>query len=203
MDVRGRLLRTLEDLNEAEIATFVFYLNGTIPRGQLERAPPVKLAELLLRYCPERALEVTADILEKIPRKDLLRALRGEKEGAGSLRERTGGVTLRMGETPAAPGPSLGAPSRQASDQELMKVAKEMGKSWKQIGIQYLGVKKSHLEQIEEENPGNVPMRAFYTLVDWRNREKEKATASQLYHILNQEGVQLDREAYDFLLNSI
>lgn len=99
-------------------------------------------------------------------------------------------------------GPSMEASSRQVSDQELMKVANQMGKRWKQIGIQYLGIKKSHLEQIEEENPGNVPMRAFYMLVGWRNREKEKATASQLYHILNQDGVELDQEAYEFLLSS-
>ncbi|KAJ7317699.1 hypothetical protein JRQ81_003861 [Phrynocephalus forsythii] len=200
MDVRGRVLRTLEELREGEILTFCYFLNDTIPRGKLEGASSVKLADLLFRYCPDTVLEVTAEILEKIPRRDLLPGLRGAREGAGGLGRR---ATLRMEEAPAAaPGPNFEAPPRQVSDQELMKVANHMGKRWKQIGIQYLGIKKSHLEQIEEENPGNVPMRAFYTLVGWRNHEKEKATASQLYHILNQDGVELDQEAYGFLLNS-
>lgn len=91
---------------------------------------------------------------------------------------------------------------RQVSDKELMTLAKNMGKNWKQIGIEFLGVKTTRLEQIEEENQNNTAMRAFYVLADWRNRERERATAAQLYVILNQEGVPLDLDAYAFLLEN-
>lgn len=80
-----------------------------------------------------------------------------------------------------------------------MKLARKMGKNWKEIGILYLGMEISRLEQFEEEHPKNMVMQIFSMLWYWRNREK-KATARHLYNILNQEGVELDFSAYAFLL---
>lgn len=81
-----------------------------------------------------------------------------------------------------------------------MKLARNMGRKWRQIGIEFLGVETTRLEQIEEENATNVVMRAFYMLLDWRNREGRTATTAKLYHLLNQEGVDLDQNVYAFLL---
>lgn len=81
-----------------------------------------------------------------------------------------------------------------------MKLARKMGKNWKEIGILFLGMEMSRLEQFEEEHSKNMVMQIFSMLSDWRNREKNEATARHLYNILNQEGVELDISAYAFLL---
>lgn len=213
MDSSERLLRILDDLTEEHLRAFSFYLRtvpslpNRVPHGKLDGASRVKVAELLIQYFPGQELDVTAQILRRIPRMDLLEqcSLAGQPRGEPSRKDAA---------PPAAPcePPRVAAPAkqgglaqgqpRQVSDKELMTLAKNMGKNWKQIGIEFLGVKTTRLEQIEEENQNNAAMRAFYVLADWRNRERERATAAQLYVILNQEGVPLDLDAYAFLLEN-
>ncbi|KAJ6654730.1 hypothetical protein lerEdw1_006593 [Lerista edwardsae] len=206
MDAEEGLLRIMEELPEDQLRAFVFYLGNLsslpsrIPRGKLSGATRVQVAELIAQHYPGQELDVTAEVLRKIPRMDLLKNC-----------ERTGGQPPAMNAAPQAAtatpcephgrAGSLGQP-RQVSDKELMMLAKNMGKNWKQIAIEYLGMKMSRLEQIEEDNPNDVVMRAFYVLLDWRNHEGERATAAQLYVTLNQKGVPLNREAYSFLLEN-
>ncbi|CAI5765471.1 apoptosis-associated speck containing a CARD [Podarcis lilfordi] len=201
---RERLLQILDDLTDEELRKFVFYLESIpdrsvrIPRRKLEKVSPVELAELFARYFPGEELEVAAYVLGKIPRKDLLRNL---------LRDVAGGDRPSGRGTPAMEAPVdlvEAAPEQpsQVSQQQLMKLARKLGRKWKTIAIEFLGVENSRLEQIEEENHKDMVMQAFYMLWDWRNREGGKATAANLYLILNQDGVNLDYDAYAFLRES-
>ncbi|XP_066474466.1 uncharacterized protein [Tiliqua scincoides] len=199
MDPAERLLKMLQDLPDDQLRIFCFHLGNlsgqpsSIPRGKLSGASPVQVAELLAQHYPGEELDVAADVLRKIPRLDLVERCR-----------LPGGTRRTGGEPPGMNATSAATPwqPRQVSDQKLMILAKNMGKNWKQIGIEFLGAKMSRLEQIEEENQNQAVMRAFCMLVDWRNRERERATAAQLYVILNQKGVPLDKEAYAFLVEN-
>nr|XP_028565152.1 uncharacterized protein LOC114586208 [Podarcis muralis] len=201
---REQLLQILDDLTDEEFRKFVFYLESIpdrsvrIPRRKLEKVSPVELAELLARYFPGKELEVAAHALGKIPRRDLLRNL---------LRDVAGGDRQSGRGTPAMEAPidlveAAPVQPSQVSQQQLMKLARKLGRKWKTIAIEFLGVENSRLEQIEEENHKNMVMQAFYMLWDWRNREGGKATAANLYLILDQDGVNLDHDAYAFLRES-
>ncbi|KAM6473695.1 FAS-associated death domain protein-like isoform 1-T1 [Liasis olivaceus] len=190
MEQRHRLLRILEELTMDELPKFAFYLPATIPRGKRDTVSRVDLAEVILQYYPVEALDVTTEVLNKMPRKDLVSMLQDERRGVGPWGERT----EEEREVAAA------APPKLVTQQQLMRLASKVGKNWKKIGILFLGMENSRLEQIEEENPKNVVMQVFRMLYDWKNREKDKATAGHLYNILNQEGVELDPSAYAFLI---
>ncbi|XP_070596970.1 uncharacterized protein [Erythrolamprus reginae] len=217
MDERERLLTTLGELTDKELQTFAFLLPGAIPRGKRNTDSRVDLAEVILSYYAENALEVLVDVLNKIPRRDLVLKLQGRPrrgvprcDGTEEAREVAAAAAAVVAESPSKVSsasadpqnclpPSLGAPSKLLSQEQLMKVASKMGKNWKQIGIAYLGVEISRLEQFEEENPRNMVMQIFSMLWYWRNREKN-ATGCDLYNILNKKGVELDADAYNFLL---
>ncbi|XP_007421384.1 FAS-associated death domain protein-like [Python bivittatus] len=191
MEQRHRLLRILEELTMDELPKFAFYLPATIPRGKRDTVSRVDLAEVILQYYPVEALDVTAEVLNKMPRRDLVSMLQGERSGVGPWGERT----EEEREVAAA-----AAPPKLVTQQQLMRLASKVGKNWKMIGILFLGMENSRLEQIEEENPKNIVMQVFRMLYDWKNREKDKATAGHLYNLLNQEGVELDPSTYAFLI---
>ncbi|XP_058026978.1 FAS-associated death domain protein-like [Ahaetulla prasina] len=191
MDERERLLGILEELPDKELKAFAFLLPDAIPRGKRNADSRVDLAKVLLQYYPENALDVLAEVLNKIPRKDLVLQLQGEPRRGGSRYPRTEEEREKA---------AAAAPSKLVSQEQLMKLARKMGKNWKEIGILFLGMEMSRLEQFEEEHSKNMVMQIFSMLLDWRNREKNKATARHLYNILNQEGVELDVSAYAFLL---
>lgn len=75
------------------------------------------------------------------------------------------------------------------SDQELMQLAKCLGKEWKVVAIAYLNLTKQDLEEIEMTNELSVMMN-FNMLYRWRSRQpKGEAGVTQLYEALNQEDV--------------
>ncbi|XP_063149936.1 FAS-associated death domain protein-like isoform X1 [Candoia aspera] len=190
MDERDRLLGILQELTNEELRLFAFYLPRDIPGGRRDTTSRVDLAEVVLRYYPEEALDVTAKVLNKMRRRDLALELEGQLRGAGPRAQRTEEEI----EVAAA------APPKLVTQEQLMKLANEMGKNWKQIGISFLGMNVSRLEQIEEDHPRNMVMQVFSMLYEWKKHEKDKATAGHLHSILNQEGVGLDPSVYAFLI---
>ncbi|XP_070791064.1 FAS-associated death domain protein-like isoform X2 [Pituophis catenifer annectens] len=192
MDERETLLGILENLTDKELKTFAFLLPDAIPRGKRDTVSRVDLAEVILQYYPENALDVVVEVLNKIPRKDLVSQLQVVQRRGVPRYDRT--------EEEREAAAAAAAPSKLVSQEQLMKLARKMGKNWKEIGILFLGMEMSRLEQFEEEYSKNMVMQIFSMLLDWRNREKNEATAHHLYNILNKEGVELDISAYAFLL---
>ncbi|XP_069482722.1 NACHT, LRR and PYD domains-containing protein 3-like isoform X2 [Ambystoma mexicanum] len=74
------LLDLLEELTEKDFKKFKFHLESfpvtvgksKVPRGSLEKADHMDTIELMRSHYDQSALQITANILERIPRKDLL-----------------------------------------------------------------------------------------------------------------------------------
>lgn len=66
-----------------------------------------------------------------------------------------------------------------------MRVARVIGRSWKEIGRMALNIPSVKLEQIEEDNSLHVE-RVFAMLRCWCARQREKATAANLHSLLCQ-----------------
>ncbi|XP_067385821.1 FAS-associated death domain protein-like [Emydura macquarii macquarii] len=195
-----QLLHTLEELSEEEFRKLKFLLPnaGTaphIPRGRLDGASRIQVTQLLEQRYPEEALDVMRQVLYKIPRQDLVQRDRlqtaGEagNGGEGAVNAGTGAREPQAQERQTPP----------VSQKQLMMLAGKMGRAWRQIGIEFLGLENHCLEQIEENNPRDTKLQVFNMLLEWKNRARERATASRLYAILSQDGVPLPPEALDCL----
>ncbi|XP_029452693.1 uncharacterized protein LOC115088576 [Rhinatrema bivittatum] len=78
MTARECILRTLEELTSSQLKAFRFHAESTgIPRGRLDESQQREaLAELLLsHFGRKKALGMATCILERIPRRDLVRKL--------------------------------------------------------------------------------------------------------------------------------
>ncbi|KAG6923043.1 hypothetical protein G0U57_000093 [Chelydra serpentina] len=204
MEMGEQLLHILEELSEEEFKKFTFYLPnvGTTPhirRGRLDGASRVQVAQLLVQTYPREALGVTSQVLRQIPRLDLVpgRQLQpgGETGNSGDDANHSEAANSGAGAS------ELQAYERQSlvSEQQLMKLAGKMGRTWRQIGIEFLGLENHRLEQIEENNPGDTKQRAFNMLLEWRKQARQGATVIRLHSILSQDGVPLQPEALDCL----
>ncbi|KAM8753829.1 uncharacterized protein AB9X84_010877 isoform 2-T3 [Acanthopagrus schlegelii] len=89
--------------------------------------------------------------------------------------------------------------SRLVKEKQLMTVARNFGKSWREIGRLTLNVPSVKLEQIEEDHSLHVE-RVFAMLRYWRACQREKATAAHLHSLLSQDDWALPPESIDFLL---
>ncbi|KYO41830.1 hypothetical protein Y1Q_0004899 [Alligator mississippiensis] len=75
-----------------------------------------------------------------------------------------------------------------------------MGREWRRIGVQFLGLPNHRLEQLEEKHQGDLVMQAFGVLLQWRKKEGKAATAARLHSILSAQDVALQPEALNCLL---
>ncbi|XP_061490474.1 uncharacterized protein LOC133388530 isoform X2 [Rhineura floridana] len=70
------------------------------------------------------------------------------------------------------------------TDQQLMILAKKMGKNWKVIGIECLNLSIEDIQQIEAKEE-DVNMYKCMMLRKWRDSEQNNGTAQSLYECLN------------------
>lgn len=196
---RETLLALQQELSEEQFQSFKYLLGERLPLGALGPATRPELCGLLLQRFPGRALRVAADLLRQIHRRDLLRLYQlpgAEEDEENSMEEGEVEAGRRPVALPAAPSPAP-APPRRLTEKELLRIAQKLGKEWQEVGIGCLGLERSRLEQIGEDNPGSVVMRSFEMLREWRRREKGEATASRLLACLEPAG--LDPEVFDLL----
>ncbi|NWW80001.1 CRADD protein, partial [Climacteris rufus] len=205
-DERATLLEVHQALPEEQFQSLKFLLEGRIPAGLLLPASRPELCRILLQRFPGNSLRVTAGLLWQLGRLDLIQRFqlpleeqipqgtpqepnRDPAEGRGE-----GDPTLgcRPGAIPAPP-----TNSRRLAEKDLMQVAQRLGKEWQEVGILHLGLERSRLEQIQEENPGNPILWNFEMLREWRRRERHEATVSRLQSCL--EPARLDPGILDFL----
>ncbi|XP_069053641.1 NACHT, LRR and PYD domains-containing protein 1a allele 5 isoform X2 [Lepisosteus oculatus] len=74
------------------------------------------------------------------------------------------------------------------TDQQLMVIAKCMGKEWKQLGISYLNLLKKDIDQSQAKDE-DLTIQKFNMLDEWRKRAKNNATVTHLSNILDGEDV--------------
>lgn len=200
-----QLLHILEELNDEEFKKFMFCLSRVdtdphIPSGKLDGASRIRVAELLEKRYPREALDLTNQVLHKIPRRDLIQGSWLQAGEAGNSSD-DASCSEAVNSGAGAREPRAQEKQRLVSEQQLMTLARKMGKTWQQIGIELLGLKKHCLEQIEENNPGNATMRAFEMLLEWRKQARQGASASALHSLLCQDTV-LQPEALECLLDA-
>lgn len=69
------------------------------------------------------------------------------------------------------------------TDQQLMTLAKKMGKDWKEIAIECLKLEMKDIQQIQAKEE-EVNVHKFLMLEKWRKGEKSNGTAQNLYDSL-------------------
>uniref|UniRef100_A0A3Q2CX00 Zgc:174906 n=1 Tax=Cyprinodon variegatus TaxID=28743 RepID=A0A3Q2CX00_CYPVA len=89
----------------------------------------------------------------------------------------------------------------KVTEKQLMKVARGIGSSWREIGRLALDIPSVRLEQFEEETRIHVE-RVFAMLRYWRNQKREEATAAYLHSLLSQNDLGVPSESIDFLLEN-
>lgn len=203
-DERETLLRVHEALPDEQFQSLKFLLEREIPAGLLLPASRPELCRLLLQRFPGNSLRVTAGILRQLGRPDLIQRFQLPLEEQSPEESPCGA----NGDTPTGRGdpmsgyhpggiPAAPTNNRRLTEKDLMQVARGLGKEWQEVGILHLGLERSRLEQIQEENPGNPILWSFEMLREWRRRERHEATASQLRSCL--EHARLDPGILDFL----
>ncbi|NXV70641.1 CRADD protein, partial [Atlantisia rogersi] len=202
---RETLLAVQQALPEEQFQSLKYLLEDRIPLGQLRPATRPELCSLLLQRFPGRALHVTAQLLRQIARHDLIRhhQLPGEWGETPGERGEAGGSPdpPGCGEGRGCPSVSLPPASparpRRLTEKDLIQIAQKLGKEWQEVGIGCLGMQRSRLDQIQEDNPRNIIMQSFEMLREWRRREGEEATAPRLQACLAP--ARLDPELLDLL----
>ncbi|XP_019340346.1 uncharacterized protein LOC109282535 isoform X2 [Alligator mississippiensis] len=195
-----QLLRLLQELDEEQFKCFKFFLRYSAPEpriawGPLENASRHQTADRLLEHYPHDTLGVALQMVRLIPRLDLVHSFQPPQDGAAPSQGNRGAANGPE----QAPGP--GRP-RLVSQSQLMNLARCMGREWRQIGIQFLGLQNHQLDQLQEDHHGNLVMQAFGMLLEWRQKKGRAATAAHLHSILSAPDVALQPEALDCLLQS-
>lgn len=210
---RETLLALHRALTDEQLESLKYLLEELVPLGELRPATRPDLCRLLLQRFPGRALQVTADLLRRIARHDLLRlyglpGAEGETPGQTPGRapgdapgDASGSSSVPSGcgvpSSAAAPPPPPPARPRRLTEKELLWIAQKLGREWQEVGIGCLGMERSRLEQIREDEPRNAVMQSFQMLREWRRREKGEATAPRLRACLAP--ASLDPEVLDLL----
>ncbi|XP_043939915.1 uncharacterized protein LOC122811857 isoform X1 [Protopterus annectens] len=215
MNKREKLLDVLEELKEKDRHKFIFHLKSLKERppcSQIEHLQDIGLAEILLEFYGEnKAWEVTKGVLSKIPRNDLLQKHFSNEERMDTstptkkhdvherFQDKTKSDVCRENARKQNLNSHVfGKHSKNkhkskrplVTERQLMILAGNFGKEWKNIGIQFLGFANYEIEQFDEGNT-DFKMKVFYMLLHWKRRGKEKATPRKLYKILSKPDVPL------------
>ncbi|KAM8990924.1 uncharacterized protein PRD47_016293 [Ara ararauna] len=189
---RALLLALQEELSEEELQRFKFLLGGRIPAGILTPASRPELCSILLQRFPSRALGITAGLLHRMGRHDLLVRFQLPRDEDGTV-----GMELEQPmDAPAASGAPPAAP-RRLTERDLMRIAQRLGREWQEVGIVCLGLEKSRLEQIREDHPHSLVLQSFEMLREWSRRHRAEATAPQLRASLD--GARVDPDVFELL----
>ncbi|XP_014748484.1 PREDICTED: uncharacterized protein LOC106863521 [Sturnus vulgaris] len=203
-DERVTLLEVHLALPEEQFQSLKFLLEEQIPAGVLLPASRPELCRILLQRFPGNSLRVIAGILRQLGRHDLIQRfqLPLEEQIPEEIPWEPNGDTPNVRGDPTSgcrPGGIPAPPVNpwRLTEKDLMQVAQRLGKEWQEVGILHLGLERSRLEQIQEENPGSPVLWNFQMLREWWQRERQDATVSQLRSCL--EHARLDPGILDFL----
>ncbi|XP_027750670.1 caspase recruitment domain-containing protein 8 [Empidonax traillii] len=112
-----------------------------------------------------------------------------QKRSTGSVKKRKpaspeGGLCSKKQKTG---GTADGIGTKILTDQQLMAVAKQFGRQWREIAIEYLEVEMKDIEEIQAME-GDVNMQKFLVLRKWRDRQQSSGTAEALLRSLGDKG---------------
>ncbi|KAI1893725.1 hypothetical protein AGOR_G00126640 [Albula goreensis] len=88
------------------------------------------------------------------------------------------------------------------TDQQLMMVARRMGKEWREVAIAYLGLCMQDIEEIQSSEE-TLTMSKFKMLDKWRRKAKSEGSLSELHKSLSHEDVPIEvRDVLEEMLSS-
>ncbi|XP_024239778.1 uncharacterized protein zgc:174906 isoform X2 [Oncorhynchus tshawytscha] len=93
--------------------------------------------------------------------------------------------------------------SKMVVEKDLMRVARNIGRSWRAIGTGALDIPSVKLDQILEDYPHSHVDRVFAMLRYWSTLKRQEATAANLHSLLSQDDWALPPDSIDFLLDPI
>ncbi|XP_029477023.1 uncharacterized protein zgc:174906 [Oncorhynchus nerka] len=93
--------------------------------------------------------------------------------------------------------------SKMVVEKDLMRVARNIGRSWRAIGTGALDIPSVKLDQILEDYPHSHVDRVFAMLRYWSTLKRQEATAANLHSLLSQDDCALPPDSIDFLLDPI
>ncbi|KAM9507175.1 uncharacterized protein ACWYII_048628 isoform 1-T2 [Salvelinus alpinus] len=93
--------------------------------------------------------------------------------------------------------------SKMVVEKDLMRVAQNIGRSWRAIGTGALDIPSVKLDQILEDYPHSHVDRVFAMLRYWSTLKRHEATAANLHSLLSQDDWALLPNSIDFLLDPI
>ncbi|CAN0007559.1 unnamed protein product, partial [Bubo scandiacus] len=173
-DERETLLALQQALSEEQFQTLKYLLGGATAAGAAGARPraPQICRPLAPAFPRAGALQLSADLLRRIGRHDLIRLYRlpgaedetppGEKAASG-CGEAAGG---RRGDPP--PGcvfPGVREGLGVLTEKEIDAIRrKNWAKNGRRVGIACLGLEKSRLDQIREDNPRSAVLQSFEML---------------------------------------
>ncbi|XP_068777201.1 ankyrin-3-like isoform X3 [Struthio camelus] len=202
---RETLLALQLALSEEQFQAFKYLLEGQIPLSKLRPATRPDLCSLLLQHFPGQALHKTSALFRQLSYLDLIQRFQlpgwedvsSPSTSPGRLEDKLPAAIMASSIRSAAPCFCPAGKQRVLLERELMQVAQKMGREWQEVGIQCLGLERSRLDQIREDNPNSAVMQIFEMLREWRRREKQHATAQHLYACLAR--ANMDPEVLSYL----
>uniref|UniRef100_A0A4W5K0A4 Zgc:174906 n=1 Tax=Hucho hucho TaxID=62062 RepID=A0A4W5K0A4_9TELE len=93
--------------------------------------------------------------------------------------------------------------SKMVVEKDLMRVAGNIGRTWRAIGTGALDIPSVKLDQILEDYPHSHVDRVFAMLRYWSTLKRHEATAANLHSLLSQDDWALPPNSIDFLLDPI
>ncbi|KAM9852800.1 uncharacterized protein ACBR49_003664 [Aulostomus maculatus] len=148
-----------------------------------EQPPPFTLS-LIDTNTEEKVWSATireGDCVEKKPRKRTI-----SRQGSSSPSEDETGCKRRRWQDESDGVKTASTPSKDLSEKQLMRVARCLGKEWKEVAI-YLDISSRELDDIQAADKENVTMQKWKMLVMWKNRRQPgEATASHLWRSLEE-----------------
>ncbi|CAB1336682.1 unnamed protein product [Coregonus sp. 'balchen'] len=161
-------------------------------------------AEKLLRLLRGKEMQETFPkllFLKELPVNDQRAA--GETGTGGNEVIRKRRQTVESEENLPAKQTCKDAGTKMVVEKDLMRVARRIGHSWREIGTGALDIPSVKLEQIQENYPHSHVDRVFAMLRYWSTLKRHEATAANLHSLLCQDDWALPPDSIDFLLDTI
>ncbi|XP_043824801.1 uncharacterized protein LOC122729800 [Dromiciops gliroides] len=200
MNQEVQIFEVLRDLKDAEFEVFkkiVSQHQVEASTWSLPTASRVDIASHLVSSYGSRALSVVAQTLDRVPVRHLREKLEELRLKDCTWEQETSITSHTRREAP------IGLAEPVVTQETLMKLSRHVGHEWRELGIMCLGLQQHQLDRLEEDNPFLASMRIFHMFLLWRNREKEKATATRLYQLLSSESISISHEALAVLQEAI
>ncbi|XP_078679570.1 FAS-associated death domain protein-like [Branchiostoma floridae x Branchiostoma belcheri] len=206
ISARVRLYHKIsENLVDSDVKSLRAMLatDNKLGRARLEKANPQEICIMLEEACVigKGNLGLLIELLTAIGQRRLAEEARKveeeEKKTLQSENERKKDDVVDSLERLAVTGSEADKTSSRVTEQQLNKLAGNLGSEWENLAI-HLGMKKADVDRFKIENQYNLRSQIFSMFVAWKAKTAKDATVEKLVSELRSFGI--DEEKFEFLL---